>query len=270
MASEVKSNMIAEKKKLRKILDDKTKNENHCQKFLEENPDLMIYDFLLNHHIHFNSIISKFPLDTSLVSDFVFLTKSSNKWRIVFVELENQHKKLFTNNKRQITPTADFTFALSQIHSWCDFIKKNGTEIVRKLDPFRVPMSKNSYEFKFVLIVGRDGDIKNNQAMRDRLVTYEKDDLIIHTYDSLLRYEKNFVSSTPNILSLSKNSYTFKQLHSEPESLFAYLSTEHFLLSRKDRALLVSWGYDIDSWDKGKPLIYNDKYVSFKDAKKAI
>ena len=28
-------------------------------KFIEENPDFMIYDFLLNHFIHFNSVISK-------------------------------------------------------------------------------------------------------------------------------------------------------------------------------------------------------------------
>ena len=262
--------MIAEKKQLCKILDDEKKNENHCQKFLEANPDLMIYDFLLNHHIHFNSIISKFPLDTSLISDFVYLTKSSNKWRIVFVELEKQHKKLFTENKKQITPTADFTSALSQIDSWRDFIKRNEIEVVRRLSPLRVPLSKNIYEFKFVLIIGRDFKVKDNQAMRDRLATYEKEDLIIHTYDSLLRYKKNFVSSTPNILSLTKNSYTFEKLHSEPESLFAYLSTEHFLLSSKDRAQLVSWGYDIDSWEKGKPLTYNGKYVSAKDAKKAI
>lgn len=251
-------------KEFSKILDDTNSNENDCQEFIENNPYLMIQNFLLNHQLHFNSFITKFPLDTALISDFAYLTKSSAKWRIVFVELENQHKKLFRkDNRKQITPTAEFTNAISQIDTWKDFINRNENETLRRLAPIRTPMPGNRCEFKFVLIIGRDSQLRNSQGMRDRLATFERDDLAIHTYDYLLRYfrENGQRKYPPNIITLSKNKFTFKMLHSRPDSLFSFVRPEDFYLSKEHKQKLLADGYDIESWENGEMLIVNGKKV---------
>src|SRR5579875_207323 len=84
---------------LQSTLSDPTQNENDVQRLLEANTELIPIPFLLNHHLHKNAVISKLPISTSLITDFAYLTKSSDEWWIVFVELESQHKKIFNRNE---------------------------------------------------------------------------------------------------------------------------------------------------------------------------
>ena len=141
----------------RALLESDEVTEQDCQDFLEKNTELIYTNpFLLNHWIHFGSIISKFPLDTSLVTDFVYLTKSSDVWHIVLVELEHPHKKLFRNNPDTIVPAADLTEAIAQVDSWRDFIHKNHNEVIRRLNPLRKGgLADNPVFFKYLLVIGR-------------------------------------------------------------------------------------------------------------------
>lgn len=245
------------------IIDDEKSSEQDCQDFLENHPDFIILDHLLNHHLHDNSIISKLPLDTSLTTDLVYLTKSSNKWHIVLVELEKPQIKLFKDDKKQVTPTSEFTKALSQIDTWRDYLRMNRDSFIKKLDPIRVPLSENGYDFKYVLILGRDEQVSVNKSMRERLKTYENNDLIIHTYDSLLRHYKTKGDSKypSNILRLTKDKFTYKHLHSEPHTFFVYTKSEYCILEKGHKEQLEQWGYDIDEWEKGKPLSDGGKKV---------
>lgn len=55
----------------------------------------------------------------------------------------------------------------------------------------------------------------------------------------------------PNVLSLTRERYTFKELHHPPQSLFEWLGPNEFEVSPAHRRKLVEWGYEMDAWDKG-------------------
>lgn len=228
-------------------------------RFLEKNTDLIYTPFLLNHHLHFQSIISKLPLDTSLISDFVYLTKSSKSWYIVLVELEHPNKKLFNENSKLITPTKDFTAAISQIHSWKDFILQNGNEIIRRLEPIRKPLQRNKCFFKYLLVIGRSDQISNNQALKNRLISLEDPDFRICTYDTLIENMEFGRPEKKNILRLTKDFYEFKYIHLEPFNMFSSLSPEDIHLTTAQKTMLISKGYEIDKWERGEHLLVNGK-----------
>lgn len=69
------------------VIEKKSNTENQIQEFLEENTIFIPMPFLLNHHLHMNCVISKFKLGNEFVTDFAYLTKSSDYWEFVLVEL---------------------------------------------------------------------------------------------------------------------------------------------------------------------------------------
>ncbi|HIK05930.1 MAG TPA: DUF4263 domain-containing protein [Trichormus sp. M33_DOE_039] len=233
--------------------------EQNCQDFLEKNTELFYTPFLLNHHVHFSSIISKFPLDTSLVTDFVYLTKSSDFWYVVLVELEHPNKKLFRDDKNKIVPTSDMTEAMSQIHSWQEFIAKNKNEVLRRLNPLMAHLQANPIFFKYLLVIGRSEQKSVNQGMRSRLASLCNDDLLICTYDSLISYYKHSPKFKKNVLKLSKNYFEIKYLHQKEPLLFASLLPEILKITPEQKNLLIGRGYDMEDWEKGKLLSYNGK-----------
>ena len=82
--------MKLEEKLLEQYFDVIGKNgntENQIQEFLEENTIFIPMPFLLNHYLHMNCVISKFKLGNEFVTDFAYLTKSSDYWEFVLVEL---------------------------------------------------------------------------------------------------------------------------------------------------------------------------------------
>ena len=110
---------------------------------------------MLNHGLHFDVVISKFPLDTSLRSDLAYLTKSTAQWYLTLIELEHPAKKIFTENKKVATLSADFNAALSQIASWRIFTESHGDEVKRRLHRLMLgKLAKNRVRFRFVLIYG--------------------------------------------------------------------------------------------------------------------
>ncbi len=144
--------------------------EQVVQDFLEQHTELIPTPNLLNHHLHFESVISKFPLGTELTTDYAYITKSSDTWRITLVELESPDKSIFTSDTKKTNTSAEFNAALNQVRSWKNYIKENRDEVLRRLDPLLQPvgMRRNPVEFHYQLIIGKSED-KNLTPERQRL-----------------------------------------------------------------------------------------------------
>lgn len=131
--------MKLEEKLLEQYFDVIEKNgntENQIQEFLEENTIFIPMPFLLNHYLHMNCVISKFKLGNEFVTDFAYLTKSSDYWEFVLVELEDAKKKIFTNDKENIYFHSEFNHAYDQITSWKAYVNKNREAILHQIDKF--------------------------------------------------------------------------------------------------------------------------------------
>ena len=97
------------------VIEKNGNTENQIQEFLEENTIFIPMPFLLNHYLHMNCVISKFKLGNEFVTDFAYLTKSSDYWEFVLVEFEDAKKKIFTNDKENIYFHSQFNHAYVQI-----------------------------------------------------------------------------------------------------------------------------------------------------------
>lgn len=70
------------------------KDENEVQRYLEKHGHLLpVNNWILGHQVHCAFIISKFKFGNQFVSDFTYLTKCSDEWYVVFVEIENPKRK---------------------------------------------------------------------------------------------------------------------------------------------------------------------------------
>jgi len=98
-------------------------SENEIQDFLETHSELIPTPWLLNHALHLEVVISKFPLGTGLVTDFAYLTKSSVAWDLCLVEIEDPKKKIFTTDQKRVVFNSDFTRAKGQVDSWKCFLR---------------------------------------------------------------------------------------------------------------------------------------------------
>ncbi|MGE6246870.1 Shedu immune nuclease family protein [Psychrobacter proteolyticus] len=238
------------------------KKELVVHEFIERNPELIPTPNLLNHHLHFGVVVSKFPLDTSLETDYVYLTKSSDTWKVTFVELEVPDKKMFTNNKKQVDTSSDFNKAIAQVRSWQVFIEENKLEVMRRLNPIFYPivMRRNPVEFDYQLIIGRS-DEKNESPERIKILNRLRKEtgINIMTYDTLLNYYRNSERYKKDILSLSKNKMKFKYIHTNSTMLFSYVSKDEFILTSNQKESFKLKGYEIDEWEQGKSLAVNGK-----------
>lgn len=234
--------------------------ESDIQNFLEQNSELIYTPFLLHHYLHHESVISKFPLDTGIVTDFAYLTMDSGQSCLVLVELENPNKRLFTKNPKQVTTTAEFNSALAQIQEWKEFVSDNLHEVIRRLGPLlgRVMASDYPVYVKYVLVIGRRHEIENHNGRRRRLATLNTDELKVLTYDSLISAYEEGPKFKKNILSLTKGKYRFKYLL-EPSGIFARLLPQHLELTKDQKNFLIKRGFEIEEWERGKLLGLNGK-----------
>jgi hypothetical protein len=236
--------------------------EQEIQDFLETNSEMFYTPGLLGHHLHFQILLSKFPLSTGLITDFIYLTKNSDFWHIYLVELENPTKKLFVEDDKTVKPTAELTAAIAQMQDWKEFLNRDKESFLRQLEPLRIPLSKNPVEFKYYLIIGRRDHKSEYENRKQRLKTLSDDNqILIRTYDSLIEPYIKGQNIKKNILKLSKKSFEMKHLNTPPQSMLAYLTPEYLLLSREQKNNLAGLGYEIDKWEKGELLTLNGKKV---------
>jgi len=238
--------------------------EQVIQEFMEVNTELIPTPNLLNHHLHFEAVVSKFPLGTELTADYLYITKSSDIWRITLVELEAPEKKIFNDDKKKTNTSAEFNAALNQVRSWQIFIDDNRAEVLRRLEPLLRPlgMSRNPIEFRYQLVIGRSQD-KNLSAARKKhfrkLINESGVDIL--TYDTLINWYRNNQRFKKNVLRLSGAQFEFKHMHIEPTQILSYLGPDHLAVSSEQRERLLKSGYEIDKWQKGDLLTFNVKFA---------
>lgn len=248
-------------------LEDNSLNENHIQRFLEENSELISTPFLLNHQLHFNVLISKFKISDGLISDFAYLTKSSDFWNLVLVEIEDPKKRIFTSNNEQINFHSDFNHAMDQIFEWKGYIEQNSEEIKRRIDPLRVPLNYNPIRFKYVLIYGRNNEKENNLRKTRMFGQKTIGDVRVMTFDSLIsEFEHSRFKYKKMILSHWREGYKVKLAPSNLEtSIFGYLNTSNLKVDSREKTMLIQQGYDMEKWGEGCSLRYNHKYATLDD-----
>lgn len=245
------------------LLDDSTHDENDIQRFLEKNNELIPLPFLCGHYLHFDAVISKFKLGNEHVTDFAYLTKCSDYWELVLIELEDSKKKLFNQDRENIYFSADFNHAYDQITSWKAYIDENRDSILKKIEKIRVPLGENPIHFKYVLIIGRNQD-KQGSEKKTRMFAQKSDaDTKVMTYDSVISFCEHlpYVVGKLILTPWKDQGYRVKVV---PEnlgtSIFAYVSPEYLKIDEENIEKLKQQDYQIDSWLNGNMLIINDKY----------
>jgi len=249
------------KREFLSLLNDPDASEPDVQNYLENNTELISLPWRLNHALHQEAIISKFPLDTSIITDFAYLTKSSGEWYLVLVELEDPKKPIFKSDKQRVILSRDLAAALDQIAEWKTFADRHKDEIVRRISLLRRPLENNRVRIKYVLIYGRRKELTGQERI-DRLASLGEGSLKVVTYDSLLSKATPDEWWPKNVLTLTKRSLRFKYLHQLDVGVFAFNSPSEIILTTAQRKTLIAEGYDIPSWEGGKYLTLNHKYVS--------
>lgn len=245
----------------KKLINDDNKNENDIQQFLEKNTELIPLPIILNHWLHFNVVISKLKLGGGYITDFAYLTKSSDIWNLVLVELEDSKKKIFLKNNENIKFSSEFNNAYDQIMEWKAYINDNKQDVLKKVDVLRKPLSNNSVKIKYVLIIGRNKEKDNCERRRRMFAEKSNDDIKVLTYDSLISsYERSHYKINKLILSEWKEGFKTKFVPENFDSnIFSYLSSEHLKIKDEHIKILKKQGYLIDRWLKGKSLRINGK-----------
>jgi len=165
------------------------RQENAIQAFLEKHTAFLPTPGLPNHRLHLNSIISKLPIGDR-IADYAYLTKSSDEWKLVLVELEDSGKKLFTQSSKHVGFTAEMNDAIAQVDVWRELWVDHRSTIVNSLECLLVPpgVRRNGISLECVLVIGRSAEKDNNEARRKRLAALRSDKSIhVMIYDTILR-----------------------------------------------------------------------------------
>lgn len=247
----------------RDLIDSADATENAVQAFMETNTAFVPTPDLLNHRLHMNSIIAKFPIG-GRKTDFAYLTKSSIEWRLVLVELEDSAKKIFKVSSKNHAFTAEFNDAVAQIDMWRDYVSGHLDQLREKLHPILVPpqMARNHLSVQYLLVIGRSSELENHEARRLRLSKYgEERSLRILTYDTVLRMVQDGLSKPKAVLRTDSNGYRLQSVEGMPNNMFAYVMPEHLKLAKSAEAALRKDNYDIDAWLNNDPLVFNEKWT---------
>jgi len=245
-------------------------SENEVQAFLETHSELIPTPWLLNHALHLEIVISKFPLGTGLVTDFAYLTKSSVAWDFCVVEIEDPHKRIFTSDQKRVVFSADFTRAQGQVDSWKSFLEGVGAEQIKEqLHPLMKRMPRNRLKFKYALVYGRGGEMANNQERIDRFNQLNTVDFKVLTYDSLINAVRHAGGIRKNILIARLQGFELKHLNQIDTTMFAYLYPNELFISPVQESQLVQDGFQMGEWRQGK-LLTDDQRFSSDQRKEAF
>lgn len=237
--------------------------EQVVQDFLEEHSVLIPTPNRLNHQLHFQSIISKFPLSTGLITDYAYLTKSSDTWRITFVELESPDKDFFNKTTKKVSKTSTFNAALDQVRSWKQFISSNEPEVRARLLPLMQPpnMRTNPIEYEYQLIYGRSANKNLTEGRKQEFRSLQQDmGITIITFDQLVDVYRNDLVFEKNVLRVSNGGFEFKSMAAGLNHILSYLGPGELFLSPPEIAALKAEGYDMDAWERGELLVVNGRF----------
>ena len=258
------------------FVNENANDENALQKYLELNPRYIPQQFMLNHGLHLFSIVSKFIINDGMITDFMYITKSSVAWNIVFIELERADIKIFKKDKRQISLTANFERGYNQILNWKSYADNNSETLKKKLSTLLVPdyMSKNPVHYKYILVVGRNSEYKMDYKLTSVLDQRNSDCIRVMSYDSLVTGQIDFngenrqpeLADYYTILSPWRtDGYKIKYLPhnlSKGVDLLYDLSPTQLFITDEQKKELKKHNYQIDKWSYGEKLSVNGKYTS--------
>ena len=229
--------------------------EQVIQDFLEENSSLIPMHKLENHGLHFNAIISKFPLGTSTTTDWAFLSKSSSRWVVTFVELESPDKAIFTADMDRPVFSAAFNSAVAQVEQWMHYVEEHRSDVRESLSKLLNPLKGNKLTFAYQLVIGRSSD-KN--LTDDRKAAFEmrrdKTAIDIFTYDALISHYRNGPRAERNVLVASKQRFKFRRLQAHLGDMLAWIGPDALNLSVEQHEGLLAQGYEMGAWSKGELL----------------
>lgn len=237
--------------------------EQKIQDFFETYSEVFPLPFYLGHHLDWNALVSKYPIDSSIETDFMYVTRTSFHLNVVFVELEDPVKKIFVPKGVHIPMSAEFTKADAQIKSWRDYVSDHRESLLKRiatLIPFPwLRMAK--VEFRYVLIFGRESEFQNRDDRKKRFRELTNDEFYYLTYDSAWNwFERHRTPARRHILKLKKDKFTFKTIAGcSTNGLFAHLGPDCFVVSEEHRKELTARGYDLDAWDNGELLAIGGK-----------
>jgi hypothetical protein len=123
--------------------------EGEVQEYLEGNTELISLPWRLNHALHQEAILSKFPLDTSIETDLAYLTKSSAEWYLVLVELEDPKKPIFKSDRKRVLLSRHLSAALDQIAEWKAYVERHRDAVVQRISLLRRPLQGNRVRIKY-------------------------------------------------------------------------------------------------------------------------
>ena len=236
--------------------------EQVVQDFLEAHTDLIPLPNLLNHGLNFHSIVSKLPLGNELITDYAYLTKSSDTWRITLVELESPDKDLYTKDTRRPAKTATFNAALDQVRQWKQFLTARNAVVEQTLRPLMQPphMRGNPIEYDFQLIIGRSSSKNLTEGRkRDFRALQQETGITVMTFDQLADWYQQGNSIKKNVLRFTSGRYEFKSIAAGPGNILAHMGPGELDLSPAVVADLAARGHDMTSWQAGELLAVNGK-----------
>ncbi len=250
--------------KFNEILDTTTNNENDIQTFLENNSALIPLPYLNGHQLHHSAIISKFKLGNEFVTDFAYLTKCSDYWDIVLIELKDSKKKLFTQDKEKVYFSAEFNHAFDQITAWKSYIGDNRENVLKKLNKMKMPLSENPINFKYVLIIGRNSEKQNSERKTKMFAQKSNSDTKVMTYDSIISIYKSlyYIQNKLILTTWKEQGFKVKIVPDHLDtSIFAYFLPDFLKVDKDNIEKLKLQDYQMDEWLAGNLLVINSKYT---------
>ncbi len=250
------------------FLNEENKNENDLQRFLEEHSYYLVPE-QFGHGIMHNALISKFPLGVKYKTDYVYLCKDTVHWTLYLVELEDAKKPLIRSDGKM---TSELTQAIGQIQDWKYYIDSGeGKQFIqhalKRFLYFNPIMGNNPIDFKYILVIGR-----SNQSMQEyeKKIRYTNSTsyMTLLTYDSLVNnFRYNNQWSKEHIILTLRDGDKFKVKYIPDNldtSIFASLGPNELELDFGNRNKLINCGYDIEEWEKGNLLVYNNRETENK------
>lgn len=179
-----------------KLLDELTKHGGQEQKmhdYFEKRPLLLpgIYGVheKTNHGVFGSKIFSKFQLNGGIfrrIPDFLFVTKTSIQLQVVFIEIEDPSKKIFTEKDYF---NADFNQAYQQLEDWEQWFQHGTNQNVLRDSLNSVinhsMMATLPMKAEYVLVYGRRSEYENMNMRIQRLSQKNKSPFKVMSFDRL-------------------------------------------------------------------------------------
>lgn len=208
------------------------KGEQELQDFLEKNTEFIPREFVQNHGIHSRLVFRKLKLAENYTTDFFYLSKSSDDWNCVLIEIEKPNSKFFKDGTNDFH--TDFLSGLDQIDRWRAWFNNSTNKDYftnQSLSFIRQPLFKNPCYIKYVLVTGRRAEYEGSDLRRSLIQAKEREDFKIMTFDSL--YE-SVEQHSKLYLCVKKNEYF--EIHSDSlisDGAFEWIATEHIRVKPK-------------------------------------